>query len=114
MKLAMLKPRVQTLKAQRIQAAPNPDSWRAGKTTAERGYGSKWQTARATYLKSHPLCVMCKAEGAIELATVVDHIVPHRGDQSLFWNTANWQALCKQHHDSDAQRKDNAMRRGWV
>jgi len=113
MKLATLKPRVQTLKASRVQQiAQNTDSWRAGKTTAERGYGSRWQKARATYLKDHPLCVMCKAEGAIELATVVDHIIPHEGNQSLFWDSKNWQALCKSHHDSDAQRKDRAMKRG--
>lgn len=115
MKLTTLKPRVQTLKASRVQQiAQNSDSWRAGKTTAERGYGSRWQKARATYLKDHPLCVMCKAEGAIELATVVDHIIPHEGNQSLFWDSQNWQALCKRHHDSDAQRKDRAMKRGRV
>ena len=116
MKLATLKPRVQTLKATRVQqlAPANPDSWRAGKTTAERGYGSKWQRARAQYLREHPLCAMCKAEGAIGLATVVDHIIPHEGDEKLFWSRSNWQPLCKRHHDSDAQRKDNAIRRGRV
>jgi 5-methylcytosine-specific restriction protein A len=25
---------------------------------------------------------------------VVDHIVPHRGDKKLFWDSSNWQALC--------------------
>lgn len=37
--------------------------------------------------------------GVIAAADVVDHIVPHRGDQSLFWDESNWQALCKRHHD---------------
>ena len=25
----------------------------------------------------------------------VDHIVPHKGDQQLFWDQSNWQALCR-------------------
>ena len=32
-------------------------------------------------------------------ATVVDHITPHQGNQNLFWDTNNWQALCKPCHD---------------
>ena len=32
-------------------------------------------------------------------ATVVDHIVPHRGDRALFWAENNWQPLCKACHD---------------
>ena len=31
--------------------------------------------------------------------TLVDHIVPHRGDQALFWDEQNWQPLCKSCHD---------------
>ena len=46
---------------------------------------------------------MCTVEGKLTPATVVDHIEPHRGDQVLFWDTANWQPLCKVHHDSDKQ-----------
>lgn len=43
---------------------------------------------------------MCAAEGRITAANVVDHIAPHRGDPALFWDQANWQPLCKLHHDS--------------
>ena len=32
-------------------------------------------------------------------ATVVDHIIPHRGDKRLFWDEKNWQPLCKDCHD---------------
>ena len=52
---------------------------------AKRGYGSKWQKARREYLAGHPLCVLCEREGRYRKATVVDHIIPHRGDQKLFW-----------------------------
>lgn len=34
------------------------------------------------------------------LAEVVDHIQPHKGDTDLFHDPDNWQALCKQCHDS--------------
>ena len=68
--------------------------------TAERGYGARWQRYRKHYLADHPLCVYCKRQGRLTPATVVDHIVPHKGDQALFWNASNHQALCKQHHDS--------------
>lgn len=75
--------------------------WRKGKqTAAQRGYGAAWRRARAAFLRDHPLCVMCLAEGKYTPATVVDHIKPHRGDQKLFWDVGNWQPLCKRHHDS--------------
>lgn len=73
---------------------------RRGSSTA-RGYDRHWQRARRRYL-SQPeniTCRMCAREGRCEPATVVDHITPHRGDQALFWNVANWQPLCKAHHD---------------
>jgi 5-methylcytosine-specific restriction enzyme A len=59
----------------------------------------------------HPLCVQCETEGATTLATVVDHKVPHRGDMKLFWNMANWQAMCKTHHDSKTATQDGAFGR---
>ena len=110
MKLQTLKLRVQTLSGNRLRMADQSGSWRAGKTSAERGYGYKWQQARAGYLRSHPLCVMCQADGVIEPATVVDHIVPHEGDQALFWDKRNWQSLCATHHNSDKQRAERAER----
>ena len=79
-------------------------SWRADKrTTAERGYGSRWQRARATFLRHNPLCVRCDSQGRIAEATVVDHRVPHRGDPALFWDPGNWQALCASCHNGAKQ-----------
>lgn len=76
----------------------NPDAWREGLTTAQRGYGGKWQRARLAYLFKHPCCVHCLARDVIEEATVVDHITPHRGDMVSFWDSSQWQALCKPCH----------------
>ena len=64
-----------------------------------RGYDAKWRKARALYLQQHPLCAECRRNGTLTPATVVDHIVPHRGDKALFWDQQNWQPLCVHHHN---------------
>lgn len=51
------------------------------------------------YLQSNPPCAACMKEGLLTPATVVDHIIPHRGDQRLFWDEHSWQPLCKSCHD---------------
>ncbi len=57
-------------------------------------------------LRRHPLCVRCKAQGRFTAATVVDHIIPHRGDPHLMWDESNWQALCKSCHDRKTWTED--------
>lgn len=74
--------------------------------TAARGYGGRWQREREHYLRDHPLCVMCEREGRVTGATIVDHIIPHKGDPKLMWDHDNWQSLCKPHHDRDKQAID--------
>lgn len=77
----------------------------------DRGYSYAWQKARAGYLKSHPLCVRHEKRSEVVAATVVDHIVPHRGDKALFWDYDNWQALCKTCHDIKTAMEDGAFGR---
>ena len=72
---------------------------RETRPAASRGYNRDWQEARLFFLEKHPLCVECEKEGRYVRATVVDHIIPHRGDMKLFWDSDNWQSLCKHHHD---------------
>lgn len=64
---------------------------------------ARWQRARESQLSRKPLCEMCEEEGRVEPATVVNHRKAHKGDEQLFWDPANYQSLCKRHHDSDAQ-----------
>ena len=83
-------------------------SWRTDKrTAAQRGYGHKWRVARLKFLQANPLCVYCKEDGRVELATVVNHVIPHQGDQELFWDVGNWQAVCATHHDSTIAREEH-------
>lgn len=75
-------------------------------SAASRGYDSRWQKARLAYLREHPLCVQCHKEGRVVAASVVDHIIPHKGDKQLFWSKNNWQALCKHCHDVKTAKED--------
>jgi 5-methylcytosine-specific restriction endonuclease McrA len=90
---------------------PQGDSWRAGLTTAERGYGGRWQRARETFLArpENVLCRMCAEAEYVVLATIVDHVKPHRGDRVLFWDSSNWQPLCKPCHDGRKRREEAEM-----
>ena len=108
-RLRTLKPGMRTLGSSVKEM--NTASWRAGKTTGERGYDYRWQKAREAFLRAHPLCEMCRSrDGVVEAASVVDHRVPHRGDQDLFWDQSNWAPLCKRHHDSDKQAEERSGR----
>lgn len=110
-KLQTLKSSIPVLDTRRVPTM-QAGGWRtSGQTAAQRGYGYKWQKARAEFLRSHPLCVMCEAEGRVTAATVVDHITPHRGNQSLFWDRSNWAPLCAHHHSSEKQREESRSSR---
>lgn len=68
---------------------------------SERGYDSKWAKARRTFLARNPKCARCDAP-----ATVVDHIIAHKGDSAVFWDTRNWQGLCDRHHNVAKQSEE--------
>ncbi len=72
---------------------------RDGRPSAHRrGYGKKWAEAARLFLRRTPFCRYCLLEGVETIATDVDHIDPHRGNQAKFWDRSNWQALCKRCH----------------
>lgn len=79
-------------------------------TAHERGYSAAWQRARVGFLSKHPLCTRCQDVDRLTPATVVDHIVPHKGDKLLFWDSSNWQPLCKPCHDHKTATEDGG---GW-
>ena len=75
-------------------------------TAVQRGYTGRWNRARKAYLNGNPLCVLCLSEGRTTGANVVDHIKPHKGDQDLFWDEDNWQAVCDLCHRQKSVRED--------
>ena len=83
-------------------------------SSSKRGYGYRWQQTSKGFLKSHPLC-QCPdcLEGKLRLkqATVVDHIIPHKGDMNLFWDRNNWQAMAKECHDKKTATEDGGFGR---
>lgn len=78
-------------------------------SSCKRGYGRAWQKYRLRFLVANPLCVSCKTKGRIVPATVVDHIKPHKGDNVLFWNTTNHQAMCKTCHNKKTAIEDGGF-----
>jgi 5-methylcytosine-specific restriction protein A len=71
----------------------------------DRGYTYRWHKASRRYLRIHPLCVECLKENRTTAATVVDHIIPHRGSLEFFWDESNWQSLCDYHHNQKTARE---------
>ena len=69
-------------------------------------YNRRWRKARATFLARSPLCKYCYDKGIVEPATRVDHIIPHKNDWALFWDTSNWQGLCTHCHQSTKQAEE--------
>jgi len=74
-------------------------------SASQRGYGAAWRKTRAAFLAANPLCAACAGTGRTVAATVVDHVVPHSGDQARFWDSTNWQPLCKRCHDRKTARQ---------
>lgn len=81
-------------------------------SSAQRGYGSRWQKARDGFLQNHPLCAECERAGKVTAAVVVDHVIPHKGDKNLFWDSENWQPLCKACHDRKTAKEDGRWGNG--
>lgn len=74
-------------------------------TSTQRGYTARWHRAAKQHLRANPLCVACEMAGITTAATEVDHIIPHQGDQRLFWDAENWQSLCKPCHTRKTNRE---------
>ena len=103
-KLQSLPPRLRNVDvSQRIAAS---SSWRDSKEgCTARLYGYQWQQYRLDYLVEHALCAI-RGEGCELVATVVDHITPHRGDPVLFRDTSNHQPACAHCHNVHKQREE--------
>lgn len=63
-------------------------------TGRAKGYDVEWTRYRFRFLHYNPNCYMCG-----EKATIVDHVVAHKGDDVLFKALDNHIPLCKKHHD---------------
>ena len=64
----------------------------------EAGRIVAWPPECLTFLREEPIYEISDTDRG-RPATVVDHIIPHKGDQVLFWAEWNWQGLTKRAHD---------------
>ena len=69
----------------------------------------RWRTERKAFLRERPFCTECQRLGRLIPANVVDHIKPHRGDETLFWNQSNWQPMCATCHNAKTAREDGGF-----
>lgn len=94
-------------RAQHIEADTSARGERYARTRNKAAlalYRSKeWRKARASFLLVHTRC------GCGAPATVVDHIVPHRGDPVLFWDRTRWRAMCQSCHSVKTAKRDGGF-----
>jgi len=63
-----------------------------------------WKDLRSRQLHAQPYCQRCARRGALDVvATIVNHIAPHRGVWRLFADAGNLESLCKPCHDGPVQ-----------
>jgi len=70
-------------------------------------YNSRqWKANRLAQLRAEPLCSYCAKRDKITPASVADHVIPHKGDEGMFWH-GKLQSLCKFCHDSVKAREES-------
>jgi len=71
----------------------------------------RWKRLRLRRLEADGwLCQNClNVHGRERAGSVVDHIVPHKGDLNLFYSFLNTQALCPECHNSKTAGQDGGL-----
>ena len=77
-----------------------PRSVQTGKGRAA-GYGKDWEAYRWRFLHYNKFCYCCGGK-----ATVVDHIVAHKGDTDVFENNTNHLPMCTSCHNTATAKYD--------
>lgn len=66
----------------------------------------QWRTLRRRVLREEPIC---RTRLCGQRSAVVDHVRPHRGDLTLFFDRTNLAGMCKQCHDRKTARYDGGF-----
>ena len=74
---------------------------------------SRWQRTRMAQLKREPLCRMCRSDGVVSAAVLVDHI-REISDGGAVHDHANLQSLCCKCHARKTEIERKRRRRGEV
>jgi 5-methylcytosine-specific restriction protein A len=77
----------------------------------ERGYTAAWGAYSKARLYHFPLCVDPYGDHGkrLVLAVLTDHVVPHKDNRVLFWESTNHQSLCKPCHDRKTATEDGGF-----
>ena len=100
---------LRTTRAKRVERRPS---------SSERGYTEAWKRASYAWLmdqfaQGNVYCGECgKLLTGQRRDIHVDHIVDHKGNQDLFWDTDNWQALHARCHSVKTARENRVGRMG--
>jgi len=76
-------------------------------------YGTNLWThrLRPDQLLAEPFCRDCARRSLRTVATVVDHIIPHKGNWRMFSDPRNLQSLCVKCHNAKTMRELNAEKK---
>lgn len=74
----------------------------------------RWKMLRLDCLRRDNYQCQIRGHGCTINATVADHKVPHKGEQTLFFALTNLQATCKHCHDTHKQREERREYSGAV
>jgi 5-methylcytosine-specific restriction endonuclease McrA len=118
-RLKAVQPRLGTAPS-RLRRAPATEGNRSRQRDASQPWRAWYKTARWQKLRTEILkrdSWRCQKTGALLIgkypapnSAVIDHKIPHRGDDELFWDRDNLQAVSKQYHDSEKQRLEKSGR----
>jgi len=62
----------------------------------------RWRKESKEFLKKYPTCFVCGKP-----AKITDHIIPHRGDVTLFYDSNNWQPMCWSCHSRKTLKEND-------
>ncbi|MET3899685.1 5-methylcytosine-specific restriction protein A [Devosia sp. UYZn731] len=106
-RIGVAKPRLSTTRAIRDKRY-SPDA-----TVRGWYHSSRWQRLREDVLvrdlyQCQHTGIMLTGKAPASNSPVVHHKVPHKGEERLFWDINNLEAVSKEWHDSEAQSMEKS------
>lgn len=112
--LRTLKPRLKPM-GPRLRSARQVRDTRYSPDAQVRSWykSARWQALRLEVLVRD--LYTCRQTGVLLTgkhpapnSPVVDHVVPHKGDERLFWDIGNLQSVSREYHDSAKKKMERS------
>lgn len=101
------------LMPQIFRASPKHSGQRVARPKAG-AYASRWRRFARKYRESNPFCAMCRENGRLTFAALVDHKHPVADGGPMFPGASGVWSLCISHHAWKAQLENLARRTGQM